>query len=718
MALLIWVICSPLFAEETKPQTEVDAIKQEALNLEGKVVDVESRALDRVGPATMVFLGAGGSSASITAVSLVIDDALSASHRLDPDETQELVEDRTYRVGRFSLAPGKHRVHAEVVLQYPGDTQPQTLTLDGSCEIPALASDLVLIPNAKSLLAKPALRLQQKFAGTESRAGFLGMRRLWNVVRGADDEYAYYQAGSRDDPRLGSARLLVATRDYFKAIVLLEQIPRQAPDVALTSNYYQILTEALTDYGALKQAQDSYLQTVGAGIGASEAAQLRLGIAEAYYQRQDYIRAERALGAAPSRRSKLQFAAWLDLKGRILMAQGQFSEAYAVLKATDMAADFDSYVRYYNYGIALIVNGLVPQGITVLDRVGSVVSNDRDMLALRDSANLALGSYLLQNGQGATAIPILERIEINGRYSDRALLNLGWAWLAPPGQQQIRTMLGDERTVGPPPESVGALHSPLDSQNLYQRYHLRPFIRAKLEGDKAARIKRALAIWSELIARDAGSEPVQEGFLAAALALDDLGAHTEATELYSRAVTALESSRRSLDDCRNYVQSEQWVIDLLSAGNESTRFDPGLRNLPRPAIAMLLDDLFAGSAFQSGLREFQDLEVLSANLNASDAALSGFEKRPVGDSARSSPDIQNADSATTLGWDAQDLQALHESLATLNRRINSAKSDEVAVMRQELLSEVDHKQRFITRLLGGAHLEVARAYDGATQQAE
>ncbi len=403
------------------------------------------------------------------------------------------------------------------------------------------------------------------------------------------------------------------------------------------------------------------------------------------------------------------------------MAQGRFDEANGLLKATAIGADFESYVRYYNLGVALITDGLVPQGLTVLDRIGTVVSTDRDMLALSDSANLVLGSYLLQHGQGATAIPVLERIQIRGRYSDRALLDLGWAWLAPAGQKQTRVMLGDERMVGPPPETVGALHGPFDDQNLYQRYHLRPIIRARLDGDKGAKTKQALAIWSELIGRDASSEPVQEGLLAAALALDNLGAHQEAAALYVRAAAALESASRSLDDSGAYVRGEQWVGEVLSTAKESTRFDHVLRNLPKPVVAMQLDNFIAGWSFQSGLQRYRDLDALAVNLKNYDAGLTRYadaRNSPTPDDSKAAPLAgSDRDTARTVDSDSEELLATRSSVADLRSRIDSSRS-EVAALRQQLLDDLSGKQQLLAKLLGGAQLEVARVYDGAMQKSD
>ncbi len=706
--LLLWCCGGVAYADEAgaQPQAEADAIKQEALQLGAKGLALESRILDRAGHGTTIYLSAGNSGASIVAVSFAVDGAPAVRRRFDPEETQALLRDGLYRLARLSLKPGAHQVHAEVSLQYTGDTEPHALSLDDSCDIPDAASEVVLAPEGKSWVSSPALTLHQQFAAADAATGGWDMHRLWNAVNGPGVVDGAYRPGSDSDPRLGNARFLLATQDYFKAIVLLMHLSAETPDLALPQDYYRLLTSALIDYGTLSWAEDTYREALGAGIDAAAAVALRIRIAEGYYQRNDYAHAEQALGKSPTHRDKKLLTGWQDLKARILMAQGRFDEANGVLKGAAIGADFESYVRYYNLGVALITDGLVPQGVTVLDRVGTVVSNDRDMLALSDSANLALGSYLLEQGQGATAIPILERIQISGRYSDRALLNLGWAWLAPVGQKQVRVMLGDERTVGPPPETVGALHVPFDNQNLYQRYHLRPFIRAKLEGDKGVRTRRALAIWSELIGRDAASEPVQEGLLAAAVALDNLGAHQEAAELYVRATAALESSSRSLDDSEKYVRGGQWVGDILSAGKESARFDHVLRNLPKPVVAMQLDNFIAGWRFQSGLQRYRDLEALGVNLKAYDAGLARYA------------DISNAQAAETTDSDHEALESMRADVADLRGRIDVYKIDEVAVLRQGLLDELDARRRLLLKLLGGARLEVARAYDGATQKAD
>ena len=76
-------------------------------------------------------------------------------------------------------------------------------------------------------------------------------------------------------------------------------------------------------------------------------------------------------------------------------------------------------------------------------RSGRTESNDPELLSLRDKANLALGWHFLQQKQGRTALGVLGRIRSEGLASNRALLGMGWAQLAPAGERLKRPQLGD-----------------------------------------------------------------------------------------------------------------------------------------------------------------------------------------------------------------------------------------------------------------------------------
>jgi hypothetical protein len=670
-------------------QAQLDGIKAQALNLGLQAAQLREASFESAGPGVTVYLAAGNSGARIVAAEVSVDGAGPAfSGRLTAEQTQALQPGGTaLRLARLVLAPGSHHVQAELQLKSAGDGEARSLSLDQDAVVGPAPCDLVLVPEKSKLLFSLHLALHRQSAGATEGPGFLDLQRLWSAVNGPEVHDGAYRPGNESDPLLGYARLLSATGDYFKAAVLLERLGQRLSGAPMPPEYYQVLAEARLGCDALEPALQAYRQAASAGLGSADAADLRTRIAEGYYQRQDYAAAEQAMGQAPPKRAKKQYNQWQDLRSRLLLAQSRYEEAITALKAADAGADFDSYVRYFNLGVALIQNGVGQQGVTVLDRVGSVHGNDHDMVSLSDDANLALGSYLLQNGQGATAIPVLERIELRGRYSDRALLDLGWAWLAPAGSKQARVMLGDERTQGPPPETVGAMLYPYDTQNIYQRYHLRPFVRAKLDHDRDTRIKHALAIWAELLGRDSGSDAVQEAYLAAGMALDELGARRGAAELYSRGIKTLEAASLAAEEAGRYVRADLWVGDVLEADQVSTRLDRRLRSLPRPGVAAQLYGYMAGWAFQSGLLQYRSLEALDVNLQ---------------------------DGATGIG-DDDGAQALRRQQADLRQDIDVLKRDQIALLRQQLLDQLAQRQRRLSKLMEGARFEMARVYDVETQ---
>jgi len=689
VALLCLAAARALALDPAQVQAQIDGLKVQSLTLGLQAAQLRDGSFEAAGPGTTVYLASDNSGARILAAKLSVDGAESAARGpRTAEQTQALQPGRTtLRLVRLVLAPGSHHVHAEILLKSSGDDQARSLSLDQDAAFDAVPCDLVLVPERSSWLFSAHLALHRQSPGPIDGSGFFDLKRVWSAVNGPEVRDGPYRPGGEGDPLLGYARFLSATGDHFKAAVLLDRLGQRLPGAAMPPEYYQALAEARLGCDALALALLAYRQAASAGLGSAEAADLRTRIAEGYYQRQDYTAAEQAMEQVPPKRARKQYTQWQDLRSRLLLAQSRYDEALDALQAANAGADFDSYVRYYNLGVVLMQNGLGQQGATVLDRVGSVRGNDHDMILLSDKANLALGSYLLQNGQGATAIPVLERIEVTGRYSDRALLDLGWAWLAPAGTKQARVMLGDERTQGPSPETMGALLYPFDTQNVYQRYHLRPFIRAKLDQDRDTRVKRALAAWSELLGRDSGSDAVQEAYLAAGMALDDLGAQQEAAELYGHGVKALETASLAAEEAGQYVRADLWVGDVLEDGQASTRLDRRLRALPRPSVAMLLYGYMAGWDFQSGLLHYRSLEALDANLQ---------------------------DSTAGLG-DDDAAQALRRQGTSLRQDIDRLKQAEIALLRRQLLDQLALRQRRLSKLLEGARFELARIYDGETQ---
>ena len=69
---------------------------------------------------------------------------------------------------------------------------------------------------------------------------------------------------------------------------------------------------------------------------------------------------------------------------------------------------------------------ITEEGGRQLDKAGQVTGSEDGTLAIRDKSNLVLGSNLLENRHPDLARTYLERVRLQGPYSNRALLAAGW----------------------------------------------------------------------------------------------------------------------------------------------------------------------------------------------------------------------------------------------------------------------------------------------------
>src|SRR5262249_12951092 len=92
----------------------------------------------------------------------------------------------------------------------------------------------------------------------------------------------------------------------------------------------------------------------------------------------------------------------------------------------DSATAWTAYAKF-NIGVALVRKGRVDDAAKVLGDVGQMDTSTEELAALRDKADLALGFAYLKANRAAEAKKVLERVRLEGPYSTKALLGLGWA---------------------------------------------------------------------------------------------------------------------------------------------------------------------------------------------------------------------------------------------------------------------------------------------------
>src|SRR5215470_6352427 len=114
------------------------------------------------------------------------------------------------------------------------------------------------------------------------------------------------------------------------------------------------------------------------------------------------------------------------LRANIYMATGRPGEAVEVLSHLQNDKSLAGFVAY-NLGIALLQAGRQKEAIEQLDKAGQIATDSPDGLAIRDKSNLVLGTLLFESGNFERAKQSLDRVRLEGPFSNQALLRAGWA---------------------------------------------------------------------------------------------------------------------------------------------------------------------------------------------------------------------------------------------------------------------------------------------------
>ncbi len=119
-------------------------------------------------------------------------------------------------------------------------------------------------------------------------------------------------------------------------------------------------------------------------------------------QMDDAMRAlERIEGKVPEEiRDDIEF-----LRANIYLARSESAESVAVLKRLQDSDSFGGFAAY-NLGIAYLEGGQRQAALEQLDRAGQIATDDPAELAIRDKANLVLGTMLLETAEFEKSHPV------------------------------------------------------------------------------------------------------------------------------------------------------------------------------------------------------------------------------------------------------------------------------------------------------------------------
>jgi Flp pilus assembly protein TadD len=259
------------------------------------------------------------------------------------------------------------------------------------------------------------------------------------------------------------------------------------------------------------------------------------------------------------------------LRANIYMAIGRPADAVDVLRQLQGSEDLKGFSTY-NLGIALLQDGQPQQAIQQLDKAGQVNARDPATLAIRDKSNLVLGTLLFESSEFGPAQSTLDRVRVEGPFSNLALLRAGWADVS------------------------------------------------------AENFERAVVPWSILAEREPTDAAVQEAILALPYAYSKLNVHGRAALLYGRAVEVFGNELDKVDASTESITKGEFLKALV---REEIRQDKDwvirLRSLPEAPETFYLMALMASHDFQTALQNYLDLEDLRRKLVSWERSLDSFD---------------------------------------------------------------------------------------------
>ncbi|HWJ04684.1 MAG TPA: tetratricopeptide repeat protein [Steroidobacteraceae bacterium] len=259
------------------------------------------------------------------------------------------------------------------------------------------------------------------------------------------------------------------------------------------------------------------------------------------------------------------------LRANILLGTGHPAEAATVLRPLQDSGTLAGFSAY-NLGIALLQQGEAQAGIEQLDRAGQVKVDDAATRAIRDKSNFVLGTLLFESGDFARAGQALDRVRLEGPFSNQALLRAGWA------------------------------------ENSAQHFD------------------RALVPWNLLLQREPTDAAVQEALLAVPRAYAQLDVHGRAAQLYGQALETYGVQLERVDASIESIRDGHFLAALVREEiHQDNTWVVRLRALPDAPETYYLTELLASHDFQTALQNYLDLEDIHARLAGWQRSFDAFD---------------------------------------------------------------------------------------------
>jgi len=328
-----------------------------------------------------------------------------------------------------------------------------------------------------------------------------------------------------------------------------------------------LLGDLYTEFGLPREADAALSRVQSQDIPSSTRNMPWLRYGKYLSQLGNDVTTENYLRKPPSNLTSFQESERRLLLANTLIRKKSYPEAVGLLLDMPAQGALASY-GLYNLGIAYLQDGQTALGIFNLNEMIRLANDDEESRSLKDKAALAIAYRYLQDGDYSSARDSLLRVRLEGPYSNSSLLTLAYSYY------------------------------------LNKQY------------------QQALPALLELQRRNPADPSVQEAYLLAGRAYEDLGARNQAVASYRIAALTLRDQLTQLERTALRIDEEAWP-DILSPMQVNTDdADPlNIKDIPATNNAItagLFAKLFASASFNEGFKAYRQLvrmqDLLSVRL--------------------------------------------------------------------------------------------------------
>ena len=414
----------------------------------------------------------------------------------------------------------------------------------------------------------------------------------------------------------GEALFHFQQKDYFSAITQLQLAAEQGKVPALSADTRILLARLKLAYGLNVDAAFDFHALLDENVPDSVRNRAWYELAKSFFQKGYIEAAEEALGHIRGEPPEDIGGDLQLLRASVLMALKRNEQAAQLLEQWKGAPESAGYA-HYNRGIALMRAGDYEHAIESLEHVADLPAEDEEMLALRDKANLTLAYAFTQSAAFDRAQARLEKVRLQGPFSNRALLALGWI------------------------------------------------------AHKQGRSEAALVPWTELRDRAPTDPAVLETLLIVPSVYRELESLQAATQDYETAVATYSDELRSLNDTVESVRHGK-TVDLLLPKDTGSTAGGQAGHPPAKPQTRYFGRLLASRDFQQTLSDHGDLQSMLQDI---DKGLQNIDKlamvvepgrairSPPTDLSPSKPDLPGPAAPATLDGDGRAKGEAHTSLS-------------------------------------------------------